>query len=667
MLLKAELLIDGDPVDITGYSVRTPTNGMGRSISVALSEPNPDLIGEDTVIQFKLYSGIETAPGVISWSSKTYLDSGKMDGRRFSVRWVADEAGGFPGDVVEFDSLSPLADKLGLAPLKPLIMYDPDKIEGDTLIPDDLSLTQYYENGYNSAPTLLAPILEPIQGMRLYDVLNRVYAGISPSLHLKTLKRIKARYSRDFAAESKTLSGLGFNSVICNLPNSSVERFDANITSGFHRPAVSLLGLFEPLPFEDDNNNFYLLDPDYAIPPGMPLKTLSLDCHIEDITESIAPAPLINAVLLTYNQTGLGETLSGGEIPDIKFIYEPPFEQGAGKNYIRREVFRKVTEFKDINTGAIRRRQENETVTTTYGYRDDIQVNVDGTRERVTGSVKILSVEVMQNRYSGRTKSGHTKTVEAIFTNPETGADDFDTVFTEEQALQWEADLANPGASIQKKSITTTSGLVLQETKEDGLTIFTPILRATNSGLVENGEQTLLAGDIQTVVEELRYTAPGQSNVDVTIIDHLSGGLEPIPTQARPGSVSNHIPNLTLRRLSGSRPGTITELITDEESIAAVGLRQAVTLDVKNLDPEEGRELARRKIAKSKRPPKTYAISLPGIDFAIRRGTLLAPILETSTRNLIVTGDTITGRGIGTEQETHKQTLEAREVLNGLY
>lgn len=668
MILRARLTVGGVEVDISGYQVKTIANGMGRSITVALSEPNPDLIPEEgAVIKFEIGAGKETAPGLVEFSWKTYLDTGKQDGRRFALRWIADEYGGFPGDVIEFDSFSPLMDKLGLAPLYPLTMFDPDKINKTDIIPDDLSLIRYYENGESNPPTPLSPILEPIQGMRLYDVLNRIYANATPPLDIPTLKNLKDLFSRDFADESKGITGLGFNTVICNLPNFPIDRVDFSITSGYHNPIKTLLSNFEPIAFEDGYNNLYILDPDYPLPPGVPLRAIDFDCDIEDITEQINPEGIVNAYILSYNQEGSG-ILSGGEIPDIKFITEPPLVTGSGRSYLKREVFRKITEFKDINTGALRRVEENEITTSTYAYRDAIFLNGDGSRSRGNGEVKLVSQETIQNRYKGKTKSGHTKTIAGIFTNPETGLDDYDDeLYVEEQVLQWETDLAHPGASNQTKTITTVRGLVVQETKEDGLTVFTPILRAVNSGIIESTGQLLLTGAISTTIEELRKTANNQTNVEVTLIDHLTGGIEPIPTQARPGATSNYTPAFAYRKLGGARPGTIAELILDLESVELYGLRIAQSIDIKNLDPEEGRKLCRRKLAKTKKPPRLFSVNLPGIDFALRRGSLLAPILTTSDRNLILLGDTITGRNIGTEAESHKHSFEAREVLNGNY
>lgn len=644
MILTERLKINNVEVAISGYTVNTPPGGLGESVTFALSKPDLTLLPEGAVIKFELGAGKETSPGVIEYSYVTILDTGKMDGRSYSVRWVADDTGGFPGDVFEVSALSPLADKWGLAPQRPVIMYNTRAINAEGLTPEDNQLIRVYDD--EGEVSYIRPYLIGIDGLTLYNVLDRAYTN------------------RD--AREEIGVNPAFNRVVTNIPNFPLERVDISIEAGFHNSVSGLYAIFNPVVFASDNV-LYIIDPDGGLPPEFLPRQLELDCVIE-VNETQEPEELFNAVLLSYRERPGGNVYLG-ERPEIKIIHEEAIESGEGRAYTRTEVFRKVTEFYDINSDELRRVEENEIDTKIYAFRDNIVITGTGeelTRTRVGGEVKLVSHEVIQNFYSGNTKSGHSRTIEGLYYNPEDhGRDAFGEIFTETCQLDWSADMAHPGEYILRWSEVKTEGLVLVETKADGFKVYIPILDATNGGIVESDNtQTLQRLPIETITETLRETGKNQSNVETVIKNHLTGGSGGSVVQNRPGSRSTFLPPFSPRS-SGHRAGYIRELIKDDESIALYGLRKPFTLDVGDLGQIEGRRLARRRLASRVNPPLSLSVTLPGIDFLIRRGSLLIlPRRNGYTNSMIVTGYKRSGRALGTESARRDMVLELREVKN---
>lgn len=641
MILTEVLTVNGTPLPISGYSIDTPTDGMGQSITIALAEPDITSIPLDAEIEFSYGAIKETSPGVMETSLVPLITGGKLNGRTYSIKWVQDERGGYPGDLIEFTALSPLADRYSISPPAPIILINPNEVSPTNLIPDQNQQIRVI-NGTNT--TYLTPVIEEDVDLNLHGLLVRAY-----------------------------VQGCGFSRVITNLPNMPIDRVDFTIESGYHsavRKFIEQVSLL-PLAFEYDNI-LYVLDPERGIPSNLPAKVLALDCIVE-ATQTINPEAISNAVILSYKADG--GNIYIGEYPQEKYITETPTETGTpgGKDYTRQEVVRHVTEYYDLVTDELRRVTEHEITTTNYGYADAIQITVTPavppetlptvTRLRVAGSIQILNREVIDNTYVGNTKQGHTRTVEALFSDPDLRGDTrFALILEETNSNQWTVDLNHPGENILKQSITTTKGLVLSETLKDGLKVYTPILDADSGALVKSDlSQTTAYLDIETIIEDLRETGVNQSNVETRIIDHLGGRPRNAGVQGRPGSRSTYLPNFSLPASNGY----IRELIKDEPSVALYGLRRPSALDVGRLDPIEGRLLARRKLRYNITPPKRLTILLPGIDFSLRRGSVVTPPLRSGyDGSHIVTGLNVTASAIGTPNASRRMRLECREVTN---
>lgn len=662
MILTEKLTINGTVRDVAGFTLKTPTGGLGQSLTIALTKPDLTLIPDNALIKFEIGVGvIEEGEVVYSWV--TVLDNGRLNGLNYSAGWVADDSGGYPNDIIEFNTLSPLADKLGLSPSLPVIMFNPQKIDGGSLIPEESLLIRTIDESNNY--TTLTPILEEVENLSFYQALDRAYTDKSP------------------------LPGVGggcnFSQVITNIPNFPIDRVDFSLESGWHSPVASLYSAYEPVVFED-GNILYIISPEFGLPPGFTPTPLNHRCVIS-INRNQETQALINAILLTYNQDASGGAGYAGEIPSIETIIEPVFETGESKSYSRTEVEKGITVFKDINTGEIRRIQENYINTKVYAWRPnrnittDTEGNVVAETDLENGAVVLVSEENIENSYIGVTKSGHTRTTKALYLNPDIpGANyAFGVVERENNTQKWRPDLAHPGEYELERSITTVSGLCLVEDIDieevfppTGQTVkyiqkvLTPILDAVDTGLVTgNGKQTLADRDLYTVIETLRDAGQNQSNTETRIINHLTGGVKPPKVNSRPGSKTTYVPPFSVRYGGGVKAGTIRELIKNQDSIDTYGLRKVVTLDIGKLDPVEGRKIARRRLKVYENPPRFFEITLPGINFFYRRGSIIKPPLRSGfDRNCIITGTTITGQGLHTANALREMRLEARELVN---
>lgn len=643
MILVERLTINGNPVDIAGYQIDAPTDGMGQSVSIVLAKPDLTLIPIDADIKFEIGAGkYNSGTDEIDYSwAPPIIEGGRLFGRNYSVRWIPDDMGGFPGDALEFSSMSPLADKLSKVPYPPVILVDPATVSDPaTLIPPAEQRIAYRGGDMLTTDGLITPVVRTEHDLKIIRVMDIAYR-----------------------------EGCGFTRVVSNLPAFKVDRVDFTLESGYHDPIKSLIQNLEPMAFENEGE-LWVIDPEDGLPPGLTVINLPLDCVVE-VIQNLNPEPLVNAIVLHCKANG---TLYGGEIPQNAFITEPPIESGEGKSYTRTEVTRHVTNFVDTVSGEIRRTEEHEIVTKVYAYQDRIEVTVTNegqpdqevTRVRLPGEVVLISEETLSNRYVGNTKQGHTRSVDATYADPGNfGRITYGNVYKETGRQIYGADEKNPGESILQYSEVISTGAVLKETKPDGLIVYTPILDADSGNLVESdkSQSLLLNQPLETMTETLQPTSQNQSNVVTRIVDHLKGGVRGSIVQGRPGSTSTFAPPLTLT--GGYRAGYTRELLIDAESVAEHGLRRPIQFDAGYLDKPEAKRRAYRKLARLKNPPKRYSITLPGIMFALRRGSLVVPPLRVGQDNkCIVTGYRITGSALGTPNARRQQVLDVKELIN---
>jgi hypothetical protein len=651
MILTERLLINGSPLPVSGWNIQAPKDGMGRSVTIALAKPDPGSIPVDADVTFEIGASVWNGASYDTSYAPPIIEGGRLNGRSYTVRWIPDERGGFPGDVIEFSSLSPMADRWSICPELPVIVFDPAKVKESSIKFRDADLIREYGD-YEGGYRLLTPEKESTPDLNLHRIIDRCYKD-----------------------------GCGFTRVVTNLPNPPIDRLDISVESGYHAAVLPLMQKVAlHLLVSELDNILYIFDPSRGIPSTFPVKELGLDCVVEK-SENINPEVLSNAVILSYRQDP-GGTIYIGEraepkIIDLETVESPEGGEGT-PSYTKQDGYRRVTEFYDIVTNELRRVEEHEIVTRLYGYPDIIEVDVqtvDGeevvtrTRTPQVSTLRLLARETTSNTYTGNTKAGHTRTVEGYYSNPETrGIPEFGEILRETNTSTWTVDLNHPGESILKRSVTRVSGLCLREALKDGYLVYTPITDADEGGLIKSDlSQGIEVKPIETVIEELVETGINQANVETRIIDHLQGRPRKTGIQGRPGSRSTYFPNFALPQ---AKNGYIREIIKDEDSVALYGLRKPTSLDVDRLGAVEGRILARRKLEYLKEPPKNVAITLPGIDFSITRGSLVKPPLRVFATGagsidpikFIVEAFNITASGIGTEQARYTMRLDCLEV-----
>lgn len=650
MIIIPKLFVNEEELGVENYTLKFPEGALGGSLSVNLAKPLHGTITPESNVSFDLHIG-KVIGGEVVYSTANLLNGGKVVSS--NTKFAAVKSGNTwkPNDSLSFDVLNPLADRWSKSPERPIIMFDPAKIEGGELIPHADQFTEINQLLKLGGEPVF-PSLEPVDNFKLFDVLDRVYTN-NPARLSAAAGGLGAIVGRNLYADSIAAgTGCGFDRVITNVLNSPLERADVSITGGWNETAKSLLTLFDPLAFEL-GNSLVILDPTRGLPPNFLSNALSLKCTV-DVNLTVEPVQLVNAAIMVYKirvaPTEEGGVTFEGTIPSIRFENSPPSETGTGKGYVRREVLRKITDYKDINTGKVVHTEINETETKTFAYRDIIIPTGGSGRTRVEGNVRHISTEVISNRYQGQLKTGHTKTLDAVYYNPNVaGAPDTEVirVSTEESNSFWTPDLNNPGEHILKHNETSIFGTVLVETDKQGNPVYTPIMVAAANGLIKsNGSQSTDDREIETVIEEFRETGYNQANVETTIVDHLTGAVTTPPTQSRTGSRGTYNPaGQGKAKPSGGLTGvTMQEWIKDQDSIDLYGLRNSITIDIGELDPEEGRRLVLDKLRRASNPQK-FNITLPGIDLSIHRGSIINPPIRGGLLNLlfIITGLTLTG------------------------
>ncbi len=669
MILTERLTINGEVRDIAGYTLNTPTAGVGESLSIALVEPDLELVPENAVITFETGAGKEVA-GEIVYSWKTVLENGRLNGLNYSAAWVAGNDGGFPNDVIEFNTLSPLADRLGLAPELPVTIYDPLRVEASSLIPDATQLIRTLNE--SGQYVTLTPVLVPRTNLSLYHVLDICYTNRSPLPGLS--------------------GGCGYARVITNITDFPVdERIDVTLEGGWHQAALNLYSRYSP-DFFEDGDTLYILSPEFGLPPGFVPQELDGLCVIE-LSRNQETSALANVILLSYAKDSGSGGGSGGELLSIEIIHDEPLESGSGTSYNRTETAREIATYTDINTGELRRIEENWTETRIYAFRPNRIITITPSPDpggkdiiavEVTpeaGEIGLISEEHTENHYSGVTKSGYTRNVSALYLDATApGAPyKFGEVFTEEAVLTWQPDLSHAGEYEQTYSRVYVEGLCLVQTfeiEEDYAPtgqkvkykqkVYTPILDAVDTGLVTgDGTESLARKPIYTITERLRATGQNQKDIETRPINHLTGGAQIPNLSTRTGSTSTFVPPFSIRYGGGANAGQVRELIKNQESIDAYGQRRAIALDVGRLSPVEGRKIARRRLKLSVNPPRNFEITLPGINFLYRRGFVFIPPLRSGfDRPAIITGLVTSGRGLHTAAAIRDMRIQAREIVN---
>lgn len=440
-------------------------------------------------------------------------------------------------------------------------------------------------------------------------------------------------YLRDVLAYAY-VTGCGFASVQTNLLNFPVARAEFTLEGGWDGGGRGLLSAFDPIFAVDADNNLWIFDPDAPLPAGMTAHALPLSAVVS-ITDTLPAREPVNGLIVAYTENGAGDFFT-------ERIETETSENGTFGNlgFTRTEVSRTIREYR--NTDA-----------PTVIVREAVMDLTETTRDYL---LSIISREVQQDQFDGMgRKTGHLRTVESLLPALPSGDLLLQTCQTDICSIEYAPNPFRPSEDCQASLTVETSGLchVDNDNPYRGEPFRLPALDAHRNGFIDpDGDQEYEQRAIQTVRKELRIVSAGQIDLRVTTTDHLADVSK---------TTSEPVPGFSA--IDSKRANQHQVLLT----VAGTDLtaRRVPTFNAGELPRELAIALGRRKLARLNSPARPAQITLPGIDFAVRQGSVITPDDRAGSQgNFMVTGHTITGTDLGTANQKIIQTLEARELMS---
>ena len=606
--INAELLVNGNPVDITSFQYEEPAGKLGSTLNVVLAKKDPEQIPLGANITFRL--SVRTASGTAYYN---LMENGKLGGRDYSISYRAGTAGG-PADEVTFGALDVIADRFGIAPRKPVILYDPTKVNPANLETSPRNSIIDFATG---KPIL--PKLESQSGLTMRFALKRAYK-----------------------------TGLGFTDVVTNIPDYKISRADFSIESGWHSGTQPMIAMYGPIYFTI-GTTLYIIDTEYPLPNGVTPRTVTLDDY-KLLNQTVPYRPDANAVLLTY-QFSASEDPEG--IAQRTVVENLPAETSGsygtpGYSETRTRVT-SIEKFYPSEPNNVLSKLVTEVFTET--------------RMDFGGGLFTVHRERETKRYQEDLQVSHDKRVDSLIT---TGPDRsllLQEVLREKGEITWKDDPTNPGMKVQTRNYTKTDGMIYVSTEEytrlnpntgaeETVTRRYPALLAQKSGYMED-DGTLSFATIKVRNETLRHVNGNHYDCMVTEFDALNNTIQSsttVPTTGSPLTDPYEVRSKTV-------------LITDPVSEAAIGPRIPVSVNTGELPRKRAIELGQRVLQRLSDPLYDVSLSLPGVDFSIYKGTVLRGQLRDGyTPNNIVSGRGISGSNLGRNGHRISMSLKASEL-----
>lgn len=623
--VNAIVRVNDVEVPISAFEYQEPTAKLGSILNVTLARPDVSLIPVGASIDFSL-----TANGV----ERPYIVNGRLSSRDY--RQVRNNEGG-PKDEVVFGVIDVVADRVTLAPRRPVIMFDPTRVNfsevevraGDRIL--------------DSSGRPIMPVYEYYPGLTMKQVLRRAYTGHGGYGMMGTLtpsqQAAMSGIQQYLSTPTTDQIGLGFANVFTNIPNYPVKRADFTIEAGWHKGAEPTISMYEPLqlPF---GNVLYILNIEFPLPFGSLPRVITMSEH-QLISQTVPFKSDANAVLLTYQVSASDDPSEEMFItreyeypdgPDGKQEGEGP---GATRTYTRiRYLRKKMSETLEVVA---------EEIEESY-----VETRTDFSGE---GFYTLSHRETLQNFYYDDLKTGHFKIVEGLMLVGAERSSILRTFIEEHCSISWKEDPVNLGQKIQTKSRTETSGLIYESTEtftrinpetgdEEEIVKRFPAIVAQKSGVMED-DGTLTFGVIETTEKTLRYLGGNQYDVSVVAINNITQTIDYSTTQPVTGDTSSN-PFETRSK---------TKLYRDLASEAEIGPRIPLQVNAGELPHNRADALAKITLHRAKNPLNTTTMPLAYIDFGIGRGTVAVGQTRTGyTKKHIITGLTITGRNLGRTQ-----------------
>lgn len=649
--INAELKVNGDVVPIKSFDYQVPSGRLGSILNVRLARPDVSLVPAGAEIDFRLIvqvGGVE--------SSYPLIANGKLQEREFRISYRGGQNAG-PDDEVSFSSLDVISDKFGLAPRRPVVMFNPQRVRYDEVkVRNDQMVRD--EHGRR-----IRPIVEPVNGLTMKMVLDRAYTDRGGFGFISAGSWGSYTWGGDVGTSGTEQNGCGFDAVVTNIQNYKVRRVDFTLEGGWHSGAQPVVAMYTPIYFVRDNVLF-ILDVERPLPVGISGHPIPLASH-KVLSQRIEFKPDTNAVLLTYQYNGNDPNEDAQRQVREVFNDEVIDEQGTkgqagySKTTVRRwdrEYY--MSDAPDDVLDTFPLRSETNTEQTIMFY------DTDG--NEIGGHNRITHRETIEYQYEDDLKIRHIKTIDASIVDPGAGfAVDLVPIIREECNISWMEDPNNAGMKLQERSTTVVYGVCAYNpdatetlVDESGEILFSrmyPVLLAQSSGLLEEGWQ-LTGGYIpmSTVRMTLHKGKGNQFDVEVVEIDHINNTVQRSFTEPTTGTNSNDPFEAKSR----------TILLRDLDSEAEIGPRIPVGVNAYELPRLRAISLGRRVLYRMKNPLNTLPIQLAGVDFAIDRGSVVSGEQREDgyTSEHFVTGYTINGANLGKKEHRISQSLETIEI-----
>lgn len=645
--INAVLLVNGTPVPIKSFQYQVPTGRLGSTLSVVLADPNVALVPVGAAITFSL---VVTVGGTTSYYQ--LINNGKLQEREYQITYQGGNAGG-PKDVVSFSSLDVMNDKFSLAPRRPVVLFDPSRVRYDDV---RVNPSQAVRDEHG---TPILPIVEPVYGLSMKQILNRAYT--SGGGFISTISGSFA-WTYLIGGPGANPIGCGFTQVITNIADYLVRRADFTIEAGWHDGAQPVVAMYAPVYFVE-GTRLFIIDVDKPLPFGVSPHTVSLAEH-KSLSERVEYKPDANAVLLTYQYNGNDLSEDPARVSRDVFTEEvidetgTPNEVGYSKVSVRRwdrEFYMTDNPTEVLDTLPLSTNTETQQYVVFY--------DTDG--NPVPVGQRLTHQETVDYLYEGDLKIRHIKETKVAIPDPSNNfLVSLIVAETETCEISWTEDPTRPGVKIQDRVRTDVWAVCAYDTEGsenidygDGAIEFTrmiPFLQAQASGVMTDTWALTLPIPIKSIRETLHHMKGQQYDVEVVETDYINNTHKRSFTQPTTGSVTNDPYEAKSRSM----------LIRDTVSEGIIGPRVPVPVNAYELPRIRAIELARRVLYRLNNPLMALPIVLPGVDFSIRRGSVITGQKRTGyTGNYFVTGYSISGENLGKTGHRVSQTLEATQLL----
>jgi hypothetical protein len=514
-------------------------------------------------------------------------------------------------------------------------MYDPTKTVVSEATHFDAESAMRNANG-----GLIRPVYSRVGGLSTYHALFQAYCA-----------------------------GLGFHSVVSNIPNYPISRVDFTIEGGYHGAVLPYFAMYGPL-FFDSFNTLFILNITWALPNGFTPRVL----HNADYQRLNLISPVkdfTNSLVLTYKASAAEVLAQDG----IYFTYrfEETNDEGdipyGSPGYQRTKTTRKIKEARmEVDPWTVIAEYEEQSTVEVYA-----QVSPgkgDGGDFIFVGSVEGVAIlvhsETQDNIYDGNgLKSSHHKVIRAAILNWTDGSVEMQDVLDEKCTIEW-VTTDDPNQMVQNRSTTIIEGLVAQSVNSRELPLpgggtqtvlkLHPIIAAQFNGLeVEDALDGVFNPwvKIRTITETLRHTKGNQLDVEVKDFDNLSGTMRATVTQPRTGTPLTSLYAAKIRHI----------LLEDLDSIALIGPRVPVSLNAGELPTDRAFQLGWDVLAYIKTPRYEAKVILSYLDLSMDRGSVIIPRKrDEDASHFIVTGTAEKGERKANGALKITMTLDGQQV-----